>query len=61
MQKESFIDLLMRNNPVEINEMIKNKGKKAKPVCPVLFKTKNNDVKEEGNKKNKGGKNNGKM
>lgn len=46
MQRESFIDLLMRNNPVEINEMIKNKGKDAKPVCPVSFKTGNNDVKE---------------
>lgn len=34
MDKESFIDILKRNSPEEINEFIENRGKKQKSILP---------------------------
>lgn len=34
MNKETFIDILMRDDPLEINAYIENKGKKVKPTLP---------------------------
>lgn len=37
MSKDEFINILRYLSPTELHEYIENKGKKAKPICPVRF------------------------
>jgi hypothetical protein len=52
MNKSEFISILMTATPEEINRYIEDKGKKGKPICPVIFHNstthKNLEVKDNG-------------
>lgn len=37
VEKEDFIDFMVRATPQEINERILNRGKPAKLYCPFYF------------------------
>lgn len=49
MKRTDFIQILASSTPEELNQYLHEKGKPAKPICPVVFRGKGVKRQEETN------------